>query len=69
MTKLRRVGTAMRRRPTPRTRSNPDGKEYAASYLVKAITLGHFEGWIGIDWLAQRGGASVGASMDSFASR
>jgi hypothetical protein len=42
------------------------GDEYAASYLVKAMVLGHYEGLLGIDWFAQGDGAAVGASMDSF---
>lgn len=46
---------------------NPGGADYAASYLVKAMTLGHYEGLIGIDWFAQGDGAAIGASMDSFA--
>ncbi|MET0792909.1 MAG: hypothetical protein ABW061_15420 [Polyangiaceae bacterium] len=46
---------------------NVGGAEYAASYLVKAMTLGHYEGLIGIDWFAQGDGAAIGASTDSFA--
>ncbi|MES1177427.1 MAG: hypothetical protein ABUL62_24105 [Myxococcales bacterium] len=46
---------------------NVGGAEYAASYLVKTMTLGHFEGLIGIDWFAQGDGAAIGASTDSFA--
>ena len=46
---------------------NVGGAEYAASYLVKVMTLGHFEGFIGIDWFAQGDGAAIGASTDSFA--
>lgn len=42
------------------------GEEYSASYLVKAMTLGHYEGLLGIDWFAQGDGAAVGASTDSF---
>jgi hypothetical protein len=43
------------------------GADYAASYLVKAMTLGHYEGLVGIDWFAQGDGAAIGASTDSFA--
>lgn len=43
------------------------GADYAASYLVKTMTLGHYEGLIGIDWFAQGDGAAIGASIDSFA--
>ena len=46
---------------------NVGGADYAANYLVKALTLGHFEGLVGIDWFAQGDGAALGASMDSFA--
>ncbi len=46
---------------------NVGGAQYAASYLVKAMTLGHYEGLVGIDWFAQGDGAAMGASMDSFA--
>ncbi|MEO6601100.1 MAG: hypothetical protein ABIQ16_14565, partial [Polyangiaceae bacterium] len=46
---------------------NVGGAEYAASYLVTAMTLGHYEGLLGIDWFAQGDGAAIGASMDSFA--
>lgn len=46
---------------------NVGGAEYAASYLIKAMTLGHYEGLVGIDWFAQGDGAAVGASTDSFA--
>lgn len=42
------------------------GETYSASYLVKAMTLGHYEGLIGIDWFAQGDGAAQDASMDSF---
>lgn len=45
---------------------NVGGAQYSASYLVKAMTLGHFEGLIGIDWFAQGDGAAEGASSDSF---
>lgn len=44
----------------------PGGEEYSASYLVKAMTLGHYAGLLGIDWFAQGDGAAKGASMDSF---
>jgi len=46
---------------------NVGGTDYAASYLIKAMTLGHYEGIVGIDWFAQGDGAAVGASSDSFA--
>jgi hypothetical protein len=46
---------------------NVGGAQYAASYLLKAMTLGHYEGLVGIDWFAQGDGAAIGASMDSFA--
>jgi len=46
---------------------NAGGPEYAASYLIKTMTLGHYEGLLGIDWFAQGDGAAIGASMDSFA--
>ena len=46
---------------------NVGGADYAASYLVKAMTLGHYEGLVGIDWFAQGDGAAVGAASDSFA--
>jgi len=46
---------------------NVGGSDYSANYLVKAITLGHFEGLLGIDWFAQGDGAAIGASTDSFA--
>lgn len=42
------------------------GAEYAANYLVKSMSLGHYEGLLGIDWFAQGDGAAEGASMDSF---
>lgn len=44
----------------------PGGSEYAASYLVKAMTLGYYSGLIGIDWFAQGDGAAEGASTDAF---
>jgi len=44
----------------------PGGEEYSASYLVKAMTLGHYAGLLGIDWFAQGDGAAKGASTDSF---
>ena len=43
------------------------GTDYAASYLIKAMTLGHYQGLLGIDWFAQGDSAAVGASTDSFA--
>ena len=43
------------------------GTDYAASYLLKVMTLGHYEGLVGIDWFAQGDGAAIGASTDSFA--
>jgi hypothetical protein len=43
------------------------GTDYAASYLVKVMTLGHYEGLVGIDWFAQGDGAAIGASTDPFA--
>jgi hypothetical protein len=43
------------------------GEAYSASYLVKAMTLGHYAGLLGIDWFAQGDGAAKGASMDAFA--
>lgn len=46
---------------------NVGGADYAASYLIKVMTVGHYEGLIGIDWFAQGDGAALGASMDSFA--
>jgi len=46
---------------------NVGGAEYSASYLIKVMTLGHYEGLVGIDWYAQGDGAAVGASTDSFA--
>jgi hypothetical protein len=46
---------------------NVGGADYAASYLVKVMTVGHYEGLIGIDWFAQGDGAAIGASTDSFA--
>jgi hypothetical protein len=44
----------------------PGGAEYSASYLVKAMALGHYAGLLGIDWFAQGDGAVEGASTDSF---
>ena len=46
---------------------NVGGADYSANYLIKAMTLGHYEGLIGIDWFAQGDGAAEGASTDSFA--
>jgi len=46
---------------------NVGGADYAANYLVKVMTLGHYEGLVGIDWFAQGDGAAIGASTDSFA--
>jgi hypothetical protein len=43
------------------------GTDYAASYLLKVMTLGHYEGLVGVDWFAQGDGAAIGASSDSFA--
>lgn len=42
------------------------GDVYSASYLVKAMTLGHYAGLLGIDWFAQGDGAAKGASTDAF---
>jgi hypothetical protein len=44
----------------------PGGEQYSANYLVKAMTLGHYAGLVGIDWFAQGDGAAEGASTDSF---
>jgi len=45
---------------------NVGGTDYSASYLIKVMTLGHYEGLVGIDWFAQGDGAAIGASTDSF---
>lgn len=44
----------------------PGGTDYSASYLIKTMTLGHYEGLLGIDWFAQGDGAAESASTDSF---
>ncbi len=44
----------------------PGGTDYSASYLLKCMTLAHYEGFVGVDWFAQGDGAKPGASMDSF---
>jgi len=46
--------------------SYPGGIDYSASYLLKCLTLAHYEGFVGVDWFAQGDGAKPGASMDSF---
>ncbi|HET7545139.1 MAG TPA: hypothetical protein VFK05_34980 [Polyangiaceae bacterium] len=46
---------------------NVGGADYSANYLVKVMTLGHYEGLLGVDWFAQGDGAAIGASTDSFA--
>jgi len=46
---------------------NVGGADYSAGYLAKVMTLGHYEGLVGIDWFAQGDGAAIGASTDSFA--
>jgi len=45
---------------------NVGGADYSASYLVKVMTLAHYEGFVGVDWFAQGDGAAIGASSDSF---
>lgn len=44
----------------------PGGTDYSASYLLKCMTLAHYEGFVGVDWFAQGDGAKAGASQDSF---
>ncbi len=44
----------------------PGGTDYSASYLLKCMTLAHYNGFVGVDWFAQGDGAKPGASTDSF---
>ncbi|MBN8609576.1 MAG: hypothetical protein J0L92_03275 [Deltaproteobacteria bacterium] len=48
--------------------TTPGSPLYAASYLVKAMVLGHHEGWVGIDWFAQGEGDAAAQATDSFQS-
>lgn len=48
--------------------TTPGSPLYAASYLVKAMVLGHSEGWVGIDWFAQGEGDAAAQASDSFQS-
>jgi hypothetical protein len=47
--------------------TTPGSPTYAAAYLLKAMTLGHYEGFLGIDWFAQ-GETASRQSTDSFES-
>lgn len=47
--------------------SYPGSDLYASNYLLKMMTLAHYEGMVGVDWFAQGDGAAMGASQDSFA--
>jgi hypothetical protein len=46
----------------------PGSPIYAANYLIKSMVMGHYEGWLGIDWFAQGDGNAAAQSTDSFAS-
>jgi len=46
----------------------PGSPTYAANYLLKSMVMGHYEGWLGIDWFAQGDGSAASQSTDSFAS-
>lgn len=54
----------------PRTAvgETPGSPTYAANYLLKAMVMGHYEGWLGIDWFAQGDGNAAAQATDSFAS-
>lgn len=46
----------------------PGSPTYAAAYLLKSMTLGHYEGFLGIDWFAQGDGTAARQTTDSFES-
>lgn len=48
--------------------TTPGSDLYAASYLVKVMTLAHYAGMVGVDWFAQGDGTAARQATDSFAS-
>jgi hypothetical protein len=46
--------------------TSPGGVPYASNYLLKMMTLAHYQGFEGVDWFVQGDGAVPGASTDPF---